>query len=572
MTKIVAFPKASEKLLSSEACTDVADFLIFDSEKPLSPKGEATEAALSKSGTPKWAHSLRDWTNQELASIYRVKHLLDVAKIPTELDRGVTDEGEPWCVFCSTDGHVFIHLSRIDGVYWLDSPKLTAPLQGISFDELVQSFIARSEGLDQGAQDGALKVVPLKRNGTVFLHPSVMLAALVWSLYFGSEDLLLLDPSETDPMEPDSEADEISYAPHTAVTAEDLASFDGQTYIGTQHKLDDLTADLSAQSKMAVLLSSVDPVSSKTAGSFSSHVSLSTMLGLGVIAVTCGFALEGQWKTIIGAYIASEKDDQTAYHDVSSARADVPVSLSLTDVLAYLEESFFKLGRAAQEDGSSTESAQSYDAADINILATLSDLLASLAHVNFAMIHPPSLDGGVTYEDLRETEMSLQERTSDSEASDEALEKLVLLDEAGSSEGALLEPVSHDYDLSHIIRDIFQTANFQKIEIDGSSYIFEDTEELDDIKSSGGIGDIYADVQEKDDIPLFDEHVQNFIFSLWQDSEKLKFIVSGNDLILYNVDAYRTDEESILMTWRDTDGSTVSLIGVASDFSGLELV
>ena len=92
MTKIVAFPKASEKLLSSEACTDVADFLIFDSEKPLSPKGEATGEALSKSGTPKWAHSLRDWTSQELSSIYRVKHLLGAAKIPTELDRGVTDE------------------------------------------------------------------------------------------------------------------------------------------------------------------------------------------------------------------------------------------------------------------------------------------------------------------------------------------------------------------------------------------------------------------------------------------------------------------------------------------------
>lgn len=51
----------------------------------------------------KYKYKIRDWTNQELANLFRVKHLLDAAGVICEIDRGLTDEGEPWFVFCRSN-------------------------------------------------------------------------------------------------------------------------------------------------------------------------------------------------------------------------------------------------------------------------------------------------------------------------------------------------------------------------------------------------------------------------------------------------------------------------------------
>jgi hypothetical protein len=139
---------------------------------------------------------LRDWSNQELANVYRVKKLLDAAGVPNELERGISDEGDPWCIFCSLTGEVFIHLSRIDGGYVLDSPNLRAPIFGTDFAELIQEFSAGALGTSPAAEKGNRRVIKLHRNGKVFLHPSALLAALVWSIYLNSEDLVMFAPED----------------------------------------------------------------------------------------------------------------------------------------------------------------------------------------------------------------------------------------------------------------------------------------------------------------------------------------------------------------------------------------
>jgi collagen type I/II/III/V/XI/XXIV/XXVII alpha len=48
----------------------------------------------------------RGWTNEELAELYRVEHALAQAGIVVETDHGVTDEGDPWFVFCRPGGEV----------------------------------------------------------------------------------------------------------------------------------------------------------------------------------------------------------------------------------------------------------------------------------------------------------------------------------------------------------------------------------------------------------------------------------------------------------------------------------
>lgn len=122
---------------------------------------------------------VRDWSNQELADLARVQSLLSRAGVPLDTDRGLTDEGDPWFVFCDAQGEVFVHICRLGMTYLLDGPSLDAPLRGASFDALVQAFIDRA-----ATRVAAINAVPLVNKGDkVYLHPAMLLTALIWSLF-----------------------------------------------------------------------------------------------------------------------------------------------------------------------------------------------------------------------------------------------------------------------------------------------------------------------------------------------------------------------------------------------------
>jgi hypothetical protein len=123
-----------------------------------------------------------DWTREELAELYRIEHALVQANIAVGTDRGLSDEDDPWFVFCRADGEVLVHICRYDGQYRLHSPGLSNPLIGQSFVELAKSFT---------------KIVPIqvsiqRREGAqLFIHPAAMLAAIVGTLFVVADDLHL---------------------------------------------------------------------------------------------------------------------------------------------------------------------------------------------------------------------------------------------------------------------------------------------------------------------------------------------------------------------------------------------
>lgn len=142
--------------------------------------------AASTDGAP--TSGRHDWSNQELADLYRVEALLVQANIRIETMRGVSDEGDPWFVFCHADGEVFVHLARIDGVYVLDGPGMDAVLSGPSFAALIERFAGAV-----AARAPRGNIVQFRSGSTdsvVRLHPAVMLAALVWSLYLASDHMV----------------------------------------------------------------------------------------------------------------------------------------------------------------------------------------------------------------------------------------------------------------------------------------------------------------------------------------------------------------------------------------------
>jgi hypothetical protein len=114
------------------------------------------------------------WTNAELAELYRVENALIHARIPVETDHGVTDEGDPWFVFCRPGGEVIIHAARFGGLYRLFSPALPDPLAGPSFSALTQSFVA---GLR----------TPVQANASVSIHPSALLTVLIAAIFSSFE-------------------------------------------------------------------------------------------------------------------------------------------------------------------------------------------------------------------------------------------------------------------------------------------------------------------------------------------------------------------------------------------------
>lgn len=139
----------------------------------------------------------KDWSNQELADLFRVRQLLSNANVPVETDRGITDEGDPWFVFCHVNGEVFIHLCRIDGLYILDSPNVSQPLRGADFRELIADFTNQALPACETDTGTVRRVIRLGHDGKVRLHPSAMLAALIWTLFLASEEIVLLAVEES---------------------------------------------------------------------------------------------------------------------------------------------------------------------------------------------------------------------------------------------------------------------------------------------------------------------------------------------------------------------------------------
>ena len=79
----------------------------------------------------------RDWSRDELALFSDAASLL---RETVETDSGVTDEGDPWLVFCDADsGEVLAHFARIGGQYI--ACVLEGALTGRVLADLVTRFL-----------------------------------------------------------------------------------------------------------------------------------------------------------------------------------------------------------------------------------------------------------------------------------------------------------------------------------------------------------------------------------------------------------------------------------------------
>jgi hypothetical protein len=555
MVKILTFPKRQVASDNTQSVEDAPDFLVFDSEDTLPFSGPDSEDV---GKTLICSNTSRDWTNQELASIYRVKHLLDAAQVPTELERGVSDEGDPWCVFCNVDADVFIHLSRIDGLYWLDSPKLPSPLNGFSFDALVQGFISLSEPGKQLSEDSQ-KIIRLQKNNSVFLHPSVMLAALVWSLYFGSDELLI--PNSQGGREGADEAHE------PKPWLDRLQSMQEQETPGQ----DELA---SIASEKPFLTDANASEEHKAVNATSSGFPFGMTLGLASIAVASGLIQESQWKNVVQSLFPS---DEASGLD---GEGDLPETDSSISSLV-IESLKFVASFVAVVDRQETAALSEADPSEIDIGTENAEWLLKLVEMANANKQGLEAKAGTIEE---KSESSPEIAVSDLpeyavlEGENNALEEVELnadiYGEFAQSDvilelmdyffgGGPLNTIAMD-GVVYLVDMPSQASNEGSIEL--VEQVIIDTDDDRDEFASPASPDHNEPVWKPADVlPLFDQNAQQFIFSLFSTSDSMKFILSGNELIFFDSDIYESQSDRVKMSWTTDDGGTVSLLGAKAD-------
>jgi len=202
MSKIVEFPQ------SPQAIKPVSQQVL---ERPVYSLSDLSEGAFDITKSQRFGATvhgaietpsiqalwppLQDWSNQELASLYRAHRLLNLTGISFDVDRGLSDENEPWFVFLDEADKVFAHFCRIDGTYYLDSAAQDGCIVAPSLEALVESFARRNETLKGSAsqQSVSSQVIDFKSpvRTKVLMHPGVSLAALIWSVYVLSDGLIL---------------------------------------------------------------------------------------------------------------------------------------------------------------------------------------------------------------------------------------------------------------------------------------------------------------------------------------------------------------------------------------------
>lgn len=494
----------------------------------------------------------KDWSNQELADLFRVRQLLGAANVPVETDRGVTDEGDPWFVFCHANGEVFIHMCRIDGLYVLDSPNVLRPLRGADFNALISDFTNQAIPARSSEEDPKRRVIRLERGGKVRLHPSAMLAALIWTLFLASEELVLLTGEEP---ETDSDTllnfDGMFAVKSTTDTAIDLLI--DETHPDWTQMVRDGTVDADhiqhdSPSQMRELQHQ-QGLTAQTNG---------YSLGLSTIAIAMGFMsetvlLNNQRKVLEGLKELGFSDyrsdaQQAAEHEIAEHAIDTNILTMLAEFLG-LDDLQNKIEMASAQP----------DTVNVALEADLSHLTADV--IDEAMIFKSKAPSQAHIRDKAD----ISEKTAPTGAQNDIERSLAavngddaLVNETDTLPASLSQiiqtwqPLMEEFKLGHTTIK----ANFNINEFDGFALF-----ELIDTSTT----------ERSTSVREFDTLALRLIEFLEAKDGDIGFIELDDEVIMIDRTAV-TGGQTEYIQWEAADGRTISFIGLAADFEQFDMI
>ena len=92
----------------------------------------------------RWRGPLSDWSLFELSVFDHARRSLKLQGVDVELECGVTDEGDPWLVFCDVEtGDVLGHFARIGDDYVGCVPFHCDGLRSVILPDVLAAFLPR---------------------------------------------------------------------------------------------------------------------------------------------------------------------------------------------------------------------------------------------------------------------------------------------------------------------------------------------------------------------------------------------------------------------------------------------
>ena len=491
------------------------------------------------------------WSNQELADLYRTQRILALAGITTKVDRGLTDEGDPWFVFMDSVNEVFVHFSRIDGRYLVTSLIQEKPVWGDSLHDLVSEFSKQVQPVAQtpGAERNVVSIAGRSRNA-VLIHPAAALAALVWSVYLMSDDLVAAIPMITE--------EGANEASGTATPAADLHDIAGDLDILSEvsQKAIQALSDSDFAKQMADTYAIRDNSSGAIQmAAMSSGMSMKAVgLSLSLVALSVGMPLlENTTKDTEGDTSPNQLIISQLYTLITRAKE---MTLS---VLASPEDE--QLLTNQTEDligGTRAQNMAEMDAQSIETSAEFAELIHAVA---------------ASYETEMETILALKKAAADrlpqvetdaiAEGSDAKMETIVPV-QAVSSLKAMQDAASQDS--SFLLR--FDTA------FDSFALTSLDTLALSDLSALMTDNQLAPDVATSK-YEAFDQEAQMFLDFLLRTYSDIKIVSLQTEIIFIHVDAFELadpDHPIYTKSWSFDDGGVISTIGLKSDMAQFDLI
>ncbi len=572
----------------------------------------ASEEGLLHFGVPgkedarvKFDRSL-DWSNQELADLYRVQRLLGQAGIGVDTDRGVSDEGDPWFVFLDAHGEVFVHLSRIDGTYILDSVVQEQVVIGHCFATLIERFAGRAEAAAAVRPDGA-NVVSMNRRGKVVLHPGAALAALVWSILLVSDELVFLE--SVDAPETAPEGDAVADADATGTQDGDpepvLANAEASAFEELFVNKDEAAAFL-ADAATTRDGEKGTPADLRDSAMVSANAANSaTMAGIGLTALAAAYGINrGQSRDDT----ARDDDQDVLAAEATETDGTTPNPVETDVVVQATAEREAAAGKAFDADAEFTDTAEKIDeGSDTQQLASgaldESVMLASALGVDAQL---GAQDSGAPADATGDAEAGaahiVSKRPAPEAADDSAdagrnaaagpesatriaqlLETVGLSDLLDTDSAPFISGSNRSVETSdeffRLLDDAILVVSASNAEATGVDALLVDSDlsGADGVGvSAGGVaqGPLVSDLAPPKPILEFAEFtddVRNYIDHLILTSE-VEVIELDDQIVLIDTKALSEGGEAFALTWSLDEETTVSTIGVRSDFEAFDLI